>query len=214
MVVDKQVFDSATIEVDIGKGKLKIQQDSIISQQFQFTAKFYMTYGLCKSEQFRTVNVNEKGVTTVNFSVKDIPSDCFKSDEYTVKMSISLSGYFTFGSQIDNGIISEQSLSGGSIQMEHTEKYPFTLSLYIKYKNCYEIIKFKEISIIKAGKTTISITEKDLPDECIYSKNIYRLNIKNDLSSKVDEASLIVKNWTGIKITVDRGKLYTDYSYD
>lgn len=210
IVVDKQVFNSTTIEVDIGKGKSKIQQDSIQSKLSPFIAKFYMTYGECKSKQFKTVNVNEKGVTTVNIDFKDIPSDCFKQAEYKVKISLSLFDYFTFGSQIDDGQISEQTMSGGSIQMEQSRNTPFTLSLYIKYKNCVERIKFKEISIIKIGTTTVSITENDLPDECIYSKNTYYVDIKNDLSSKVDEASLIIKDRNGNEVTVNRGSSYTD----
>ena len=67
-------------------------------------------------------------------------------------------------------MISEKTVSGILITT-YSQNHPFTISLYVKYKYCTTMTKFKDFTILKA-KEAISISEYDFPDECKYEKKI------------------------------------------
>lgn len=211
--INELLLSVSTIEVDIGDGKETVSRGSTISRSTSYTANFYITYDKCKSKLFKTVVVNEIGVKTINLTISDIPKECSNSN-YVAQIYIYSSSSFTYGLQVDNEMLSEGTMSGGTFITSKSANHPFVLSFYVKNKFCTKITKVKEISITKAGTTDVSIFESDFPDECKYEKKQYYVNVKNGLSSKVEQSVLIIKDKDGNEKNINQGEIFSDSQMD
>lgn len=162
----KSLLEKSNFSIDIGQGKNPLSSYYFTAQMLPFTAKLYISYKICSYFLIKEISV--KNDVTLSLTVDDIPKKC-----YSYSASISISSDFPQDTlvcyQVNDDPLSEK--IDKSKVYKFSKNSIFTVTFYVKTRNCIEYTIAKMVSIDNPFSiTNATLFASDIPEICLDSE--------------------------------------------